>query len=219
MEKFVTFDCYGTLIDWKKGISESFRRITGVEELSDEEIFREYVSLEAEEERGYAPYRLILEKSFISLAMKFNVKVTTAQAKDFSSSMVKWPPFFDTVSALEELGNEGFVRVILSNVDRDLLEQTIANSGMEIDGFVTAEDVGSYKPNAAHWLYFFKHFNASRENSIHVAGSLYHDIEPARKLGLKTIWVNRYGETPGSNPPYNLVISSLIELPALLREF
>jgi 2-haloacid dehalogenase len=216
MEKFVTFDCYGTLIDWKKGIAENFRRITGAKD-SDDTIFKEYVVLEAEEEEEYVPYKRILERSFNSLSLKFRIKVNSSQSRDFSESIVRWPPFGDTVQVMKHLGKNGFRRVILSNVDRDLLEQTIINSGIEIDGFVTAEDVRSYKPNTAHWLYFFDHFGASKENTIHVAGSLYHDIMPAGRLGLKTVWVNRYNETLRNDVRYDSVIPNLLELPGLLN--
>ncbi|MEM0138842.1 MAG: HAD hydrolase-like protein [Thermoplasmatales archaeon] len=194
MVKFATFDCYGTLIDWKRGISDSFKRIVG-EMYPDDEIFNTYVNIEARREGIYDSYRSILEMSFKDLAAIFGVKVTDSQARLFAESITEWPGFYDSAPALKELGENGIKRIILSNVDRDILERTIARANLEVDGFVTAEDVRSYKPNFAHWKYFFTNFNASAENTVHIAGSLYHDIEPATKLGLKAIWVNRYGKS------------------------
>ncbi|MEM0073272.1 MAG: haloacid dehalogenase type II [Thermoplasmatales archaeon] len=196
MVKFATFDCYGTLIDWKKGISDSFKRIVG-EMYPDDEIFKRYVNIEAKREGMYDSYRRILEMSFKDLAAIFGLKVTDFQARQFAESITEWPGFNDSAPALKELGKNGIKRIILSNVDRDILEKTITQANLEVDGFVTAEDVRSYKPNLAHWKYFFTNFNASPENTVHIAGSIYHDIEPATKLGLKAIWVNRYGESSG----------------------
>jgi FMN phosphatase YigB (HAD superfamily) len=122
------------------------------------------------------------------------------------------------VEVLRELGRTGVRRIILSNIDRDLLEETIRRNHLEVDGFVTSEDVRSYKPSPSHWLEFFRRYPEDRRTTLHVAHSLVHDIVPAGKLGMRTVWVDRYGEPrpPSIRPTYTLRdLRGLLELVAM----
>ncbi|MDE1852120.1 MAG: HAD hydrolase-like protein [Thaumarchaeota archaeon] len=115
-------------------------------------------------------------------------------ARRFAGSVPRWPPFGDTSKFLQEMGSRGYKRYILSNVDNDLLEETIGNNGLEVDGFVTAEEVGSYKPRTDHWLEFLRRTGARKDEVLHVAQSVFHDIMPTQQLGIDSVWVNRYQE-------------------------
>lgn len=103
---------------------------------------------------------------------------------------------------MKELGRRGCKRVILSNIDRDILKETILQNSLDVDGYITAEDVGSYKPSFGHWTRFFEVYKANKETTLHVAQSIYHDIIPCSKLAISTAWINRYSEAnpPGINP-------------------
>jgi 2-haloacid dehalogenase len=213
----LTFDCYGTLIDWRKGIETHLGQLLRMNGLaSSVSVYPLYVKLEAEEEGKYKSYREILRDTAIKVAEHFRVPITESEAKLFAESVPSWPPFGDTVESLKELGKSGYKRVILSNIDRDLLKETILQNGLDVDGYITAEDVGSYKPSFGHWNRFFETYKASKGATLHVAQSTYHDIIPGSKLAICTAWINRYSEAspPGINPTY--VLSDLRGLLKLL---
>ena len=191
----LTFDCYGTLIDWRAGVNlrlGSLLREKGLKQGVD--VHSVYVKLEAEQEVQYKSYRRILSDTAQAVAHHFNLTITRNEAESFAASIPTWPPFHDTIRSLKSLGARGYKRVILSNVDRDLLRETVVQNGLEVDGYITAEDVGSYKPALRHWTRFFDEYKASRQETLHVAQSLFHDIVPTAKIGLANVWVNRYGE-------------------------
>jgi len=214
---YLTFDCYGTLVDWEKGISDAlppgFRALAP----APRGVLKEYVEAEKQEERAYKKYRDVLHDSVVCLGSKLRVAVSEAEASRFASSVPEWPAFPDTPAALRSLGRKGYKRYILSNVDTDLLQGTIRNQDLEVDGFVTAEQVGSYKPNPGHWLEFLKRSGAKKAEVLHVAQSLYHDISPTQQMGISSAWVNRYGESlPESlNPAYT--VGSVGELSGVLE--
>ena len=212
--QYLTFDCYGTLIDWRKGIEAhlgELLRKNGV--VPKKKIFPIYVKFEAEEESDSKPYREVLKNTAMRIARHFEMSVPEEQAKEFAESVPYWTPFSDTIETLKELGRRGYKRVILSNVDRDLLRETIRRNGLEVDGFITAEDVRSYKPAVGHWNAFLKRYKASKESTLHIAQSLYHDVLPATKLGFRVAWINRYGEgNEGASPKY-----AFNDLKSLLR--
>jgi len=213
----LTFDCYGTLIDWRKGIEAHLGELLRSNGLtSDASVFPLYVELEAEEEGQYKSYREVLRDTAIRVAERLNVSISERDAKVFAESVPSWPPFSDTVDTLKELGRRGYKRIILSNVDKDLLEKTILQNRLDVDDHITAEDVGSYKPSLGHWNRFFELHKASKETTLHVAQSIYHDIIPSRKLGISTAWINRYSELkpPEISPSY--VFSNLKSLLKLL---
>jgi 2-haloalkanoic acid dehalogenase type II len=201
----LTFDCFGTLIDWRKGIElhlgELLRR-NGLH--SGASVFSLYVKLEAEEEREYKSYNEVLRDTAVRVADHLNVSISDGDAKAFAESVPSWPPFSDTVQTLRELGRRGYTRVILSNVDRDVLDKTILQNRLDVDDRITAEDVGSYKPSLGHWNRFFELYKTSKETTLHVAQSIYHDIIPSSELGISKAWINRYSEVkpPEINPSH-----------------
>ncbi len=201
----VTFDCYGTLIDWRKGIELHLGELLRSNGLApDVEVHPLYVKLEAEEEGQYRSYREVLRDAAVKVADHLKVTITEEQAKEFAASVPSWPAFKDTVETLTELGRRGYKRVILSNIDRDILKKTISQNNLDVDGYITAEDVGSYKPALRHWNRFFEVYKPNRQATIHVAQSVYHDIMPSGKLGISNVWINRYSEAPppGVRPSY-----------------
>jgi len=212
----LTFDCYGTLIDWRKGIDTHLGQLLRRNGLpSGVSVFPLYLKFEAEEEGQYKSYKEVLRDTAIKVAKHLKVSITENEAKMFAASVRSWSPFSDTVESLKELGRRGYKRVILSNIDRDLLKETILQNSLDIDGYITAEDVGSYKPSLGHWNRFFEAYKASKETTLHVAQSIYHDIIPCCKLAISTAWINRYSEAkpPGVNPTYvSRDLRSLIKL-------
>ncbi len=192
--RFLTFDCYGTLVDWKTGIDTELKAALGSVPVGGKELLDAYVSAEKEQESTYRKYREVLGRTAVSLSSRLGVRVTPEAASEFAGSVPRWPAFPDTKGFLREMGSRGYKRYILSNVDNDLLEGTIRMNGLEVDGFVTAEEVGSYKPNHGHWLRFMQKTGARKEEVLHCAQSLYHDIAPTQSLGISSAWVNRYGE-------------------------
>lgn len=212
----LTFDCYGTLIDWRAGIERELVSALGDLKIGGQKLLAAYVEAEKSQESEYRKYREILRGSVASLSGVLGAKVSDAAAREFAGSVPKWPAFPDTALFLREMGSKGYERYILSNVDNDLLEETIRRHGLEVDGFVTAEEVGSYKPKPGHWERFFKMTGARKDRVLHVAQSVYHDIVPARAMGLATAWVNRYHEPMPEAASPTLVTDSLAHLAELL---
>jgi len=200
----LTFDCYGTLIDWRAGIERELARSLGSVRLTGARLLAAYVEAEKSQESAYKKYREVLRETVVSMSEALGVEVSDAAAHEFAASVPRWPAFPDTANFLREMGSRGFKRYILSNVDNDLLEETIDVHGLDIDGFVTAEDVGSYKPNPAHWISFLEKTNIQRGKMLHCAQSVYHDIIPTQIMGIASAWVNRYGEKlgPGIQPDF-----------------
>lgn len=196
----LTFDCYGTLIDWRNGIESHLGELLRKNGLAPAvSVYPIYLKLEAEEEGKYRSYRDILTDTALRTADHFRISITREEAREFAASVPSWRPFVDTLESLKEMGERGYRRVILSNVDRDLLRGTIAQNRLEVDGFVTAEDVGSYKPALGHWNRFFDEYKATKDGTLHVAQSIYHDIRPASGIGLATAWINRYSDPKPSD--------------------
>jgi 2-haloalkanoic acid dehalogenase type II len=192
--RYLTFDCYGTLIDWKSGIEASLSLAVGPTKLRGKELLNAYVSAEKAEEASYKKYREVLGRSAQRLGEKLGRKVSASAARKFAGSVPSWPAFGDTARFLREAGSRGHARYILSNVDTAMLERTISNNGLEIDGYVTAEDVKSYKHNKRHWQSFMEKTGARKNEVLHVAQSVYHDIIPTQEMGIASVWVNRYRE-------------------------
>jgi 2-haloacid dehalogenase len=202
--RYLTFDCYGTLIDWRTGIERALRSALGDIQIGGQELMAAYLDAEKRQEAHYKRYREVLKDSVMALSGRLGTGVTEAAGAEFAASVPKWPAFPDSAKFLREMGERGYKRYILSNVDDDLLGGTIGNSQLAVDGFVTAEQVGSYKPNHAHWLKFMLSTGAAKEEVLHIAQSIYHDILPAQDLGMASAWVNRYNEPmpPGASPQY-----------------
>jgi 2-haloalkanoic acid dehalogenase type II len=192
--RYLTFDCYGTLVDWKTGIEDQLRAALGGVRLGGNGLLRAYMDAEKKQESGYKVYKEVLRDTVLSMSGALGRAVAPESAEEFAHSVPRWPPFPDTREFLHDAGSMGYKRYILSNVDDDLLEETIKRNGLEIDGYVTAEQIRSYKPRPAHWKEFMARTGAGRSEILHVAQSLFHDIVPTGDLGIDSAWVNRYGE-------------------------
>lgn len=219
----LTFDCYGTLIDWETGILWALRpwAIRSGLQLSDEELLGAYGEEESRLERALpkTPYPGILAGSFKALGARFGAAVAEEEARAFARSIRDWPPFPDSPAALASL-KKRYRLAILSNVDRESFRYSNARLGVAFDLVVTAEDVGSYKPDLAHFHEALRRLSAMgvpEDRILHVAQSLYHDIAPAKALGLTTVWVNRRGDkaggiVPGTRAKPDLTVPSLAAL-------
>jgi len=221
----LSFDCYGTLIDWETGILEqALPRLAqvGVKNADPLAVLRAYVKHEAGLEAGsYRPYREVLQKTFLRVGADLGVRLDRASCEGFAAGLTEWPPFPDTVEALKRLAAR-FQLVILSNVDDGLFEQTARLLGNPFHAVITAQQVGSYKPALGHFYAARERLGLSSANWLHVAQSLYHDHVPAKSLGLRTIWVDRPTRLTGTGvaPPAHATpdarTTSLAEVASLL---
>ena len=193
-DRWATFDCYGTLIDWNAGIRAELVRVFG-DDRADELLDRYHdVEREIEREDPSTSYRQVLTEAMRRLG------APAAEEEALARSLPDWPPFPEARASLYEAHDADWRLAILSNTDRDLLEASIERLGVPIDHSVVAGEIGSYKPAHAHWQRFFEETGADRERHVHVAQSHVHDIVPAHELGLRSIWINRLGER-GEPPP------------------
>jgi 2-haloacid dehalogenase len=215
VDRWATFDCYGTLIDWDGGIRAELARVFG-EGAADRLLVR-YHELEPEIEREDPGrrYRAVLAEGLRRLAAEKAVEVSDPDA--LARSLPDWPPFPEVPGALEELRARGWRLAILSNTDPDLLGASLAKIGVPVDLRVVASELGSYKPAYAHWEHFFAESGADREHHVHVAASHFHDIVPASELGLRSVWINRLGETE-IEPRRTRELRDLTQLPEVLDE-
>jgi 2-haloacid dehalogenase len=191
VERWATFDCYGTLIDWNGGIRREFVRLWGEGE-ADGRLHR-YHELEPqiEAEAPGMSYRDVMATVLVRLG-----DVPPGEEDALGRSLPSWPVFPEVPAALAEARGRGWRLAILSNTDPDLIEASKARLGVRFDEAVVASEIGSYKPARRHWDEFFARTGAPRDGHVHVAASRFHDIAPARDLGLRTVWINRLGETP-----------------------
>jgi len=216
----LTFDCYGTLIDWERGIlaaTQSLLTRRGVQ-VAPEAILQSYVRHEARlEAQPWMPYREILCGVMTSLAADFKITLKPGQQDALVNSLPNWPPFPDTVAALKHLATR-FKLVILSNTDDDLFAETQKRLQVSFAAIITAEQVRSYKPSHAHFHEALHQLNVPATNILHVAQSLYHDHIPARALGFNTAWINRpsllpdVGLAPKTNCQTDLIFPDLAAL-------
>lgn len=200
--RVVTFDCYGTLIDWETGIWDAFRAAAAEDGvgLERERVVEAYHAVEAMVEGGeYRPYRDILVETARRVAAECGWSIDRERAGFLPRSLPGWPSFPDTAPALERLADR-FRLGILSNVDEDLLEATCRNLPIPFDFWVTADRVESYKPDLAHFE-AARPFVGDAGGWLHVAQSLYHDVGPANCVGVPVVWVNRKGEERSADGP------------------
>jgi 2-haloalkanoic acid dehalogenase type II len=214
---WVTFDCYGTLIDWEGGIYAALAPLLP-RSIDRDELARQYIAVEAEVERGqYLTYREVLDRASRVLLERLGRPLPSAKPSPLPGSLPAWRPFPEVRRALSDLRTGGRRIAILSNVDRELLAASIRKIGVEPDLTVTAEDCGSYKPAYGHWRTFQKRSGATPKQTVHVGASLYHDMIPAAALGYRTVFINRHGEPLDSVRPTR-VLSDLAALPDVIAE-
>ncbi len=194
----VTFDCYGTLIDWEGGISRAFAVAAAAAGRPPVERAR-VLALHEEIEpivqaEGFRPYREVLAETAWRIASRLGWELTPQRATFLADSLPGWPAFDDTNAALERLAGAGYRLGILSNVDDDLLAATREHFSVSFDLIVTAQQVRSYKPAHGHFLEARERVGDARW--LHAARSYFHDVEPCRKLGIRVAWINRGGSAP-----------------------
>jgi 2-haloacid dehalogenase len=213
--RWATFDCYGTLIDWNAGIGGELERMFGGE--AAPRLLERYHQLEPElESESYRSYREVLTLALEELLREEGLQLPEGEAGALARSLPGWRPFPEVPDALAELRRRGWKLAILSNTDRDLIAASQKQLGVPFDLVVVAEDVQSYKPAHAHWERFFEATTADREHHVHVAASLFHDIAPGQELGVRTVWINRLGET--AEPAPDRELPDLAALPDTLDE-
>jgi 2-haloacid dehalogenase len=198
MERWATFDCYGTLIDWNGGIGRELERLFGADRAGA--LIHRYHEVEPQIQRE-DPGRSYGEVMALALA---ELGAPAGEQDALAQSLPGWEPFPEVPAALEEARGRGWRLAVLSNTDRDFLDASLARIGVPFDETVVASEIGSYKPAPRHWEEFFARTGADRGAHVHVAASLFHDIAPAAALGLKTVWINRLGESPEPQPDVEL---------------
>ena len=209
-DRWATFDCYGTLIDWNAGIRGELARVFG-DERADELLERYHeVEPQIQLENPSRPYREVLTEAMRRLG------AARGEEDALARSLPDWPPFPEALAALAEARASGWKLAILSNTDRDLLDASIERLAVPIDHSVVAGEIRSYKPARRHWERFFEESGADRASHVHVAQSHFHDIIPANELGLRSIWINRRDER--ASPPPTRELPDLTRLPETLDE-
>lgn len=211
--EIVTFDCYGTLIDWNSGIQGAFERAATAEDVEvDAGVLRvRYAEIEAVvEDEAYRPYRDVLAETARRAARAEGWTMQDRTARSFAASLTEWRPFPDTNVALERLAAAGIRLGILSNVDRDLIAGTLGHLAVPFDLIVTAEDVRSYKPAHAHFLE--ARHRIGDAPWLHAAQSYRHDVVPCSQLGIPSAWINRHGERASGDPRPHRELESLVDL-------
>jgi 2-haloacid dehalogenase len=198
VERWATFDCYGTLIDWNGGIGRELERLFGPERASS--LLHAYHELEPQVQRE-DPGRSYREVTAIVLA---RLGAPAEEQGALAESLPRGEPFPEVPASLEEARERGWRLAVLSNTDRDFLDASLARIGVPFDLEIVASEIGSYKPAPGHWEEFFRRTGADRARHVHVAASLFHDIAPAGALGLRTIWINRLGEEAEPQPDVEL---------------
>ncbi len=191
---WVTFDCYGTLIDWEGGVVRALAPFLPAP-VEPSAFAARYITVEAQvEKETYRPYRQILAEASARLMRTLGHPMPPDRREALPESLPDWEPFHEAPEALRELRRAGYRLAILSNVDRDLLATSIVRLGVTPDAVVTAEDCHSYKPAPGHWERFCADTGATPARTIHVGASLYHDMVPAAAMGYRTVFINRHGE-------------------------
>ena len=210
-ERWATFDCYGTLIDWNGGIRGELARVFG-DDRADELLGR-YHRLEPEiEGDGSLSYREVMTEAMRRLG-------APPQEQDaLGRSLPGWRPFPEVPAALAATQERGWRLAVLSNTDREFIDASLAQLRVSFDEVIVASEIGSYKPRSRHWEEFAARTGASPSRHVHVAASLFHDIEPAARLGLTTVWINRLGETAADGARPARELPDLTHLPETLDE-
>ena len=204
MDRWATFDCYGTLIDWNGGIGRELERLFGTERAAS--LLNRYHELERayQRERPDATYRDVLTVALARLAEREGLTLDAGEHDALARSLPGWEPFPDVKAGLEDAQARGWKLAILSNTDRDYIDASMERIGVPFEFAIVASEIGSYKPAHRHWEAFNSKVGATPNAHVHVAASLFHDIAPAVELGLPTVWINRLGEDAEPEPDVEL---------------
>ena len=197
--RVLTFDCYGTLIDWETGIFSALRPIlsTHGRTVDDGKVLELYGEFEAEAEGGpYQPYRNVLAQVVHSFGRRLGFTPSLEEENSLAASVKSWKPWPDTVAALRQLKKK-FRLAILSNIDDDLFMPTARRLVVNFDEVITAQQAQCYKPDPKLFRLALQRIGVPPENVLHIAQSIFHDAVPAKSLGMSTVWVNRKSARPG----------------------
>jgi 2-haloacid dehalogenase len=199
-ERWATFDCYGTLVDWNGGIRAELQSLFGVEHA--DRLLARFHELEPEIQAATpgASYREVLTTALERLASEEGLTLPEGAASALARSLPTWPVFDDVRPGLEEARSRGWKLGILSNTDRDLIDASMVAIGIAFHPVIVASEIESYKPATRHWEVFREQTGSDDRIHVHVAQSLYHDIAPATQLGIPSIWINRLGEAEDARP-------------------
>ena len=213
----ITFDCYGTLIDWETGILRVLRPLLQRHghERSDAQILERYAQLELQAESShYKSYRKVLRNVVVGFAADLAFEVSDVERRCLEESLADWQAFPDTAQALGKLATR-YRLGVLSNVDDDLFTTTAPKLGVKLDHLVTAQQVGAYKPSPQFFHQALEVVAAPKHAVLHVAQSLHHDVAPARRLGIATVWVNRRHDRDGFGATVPSRVQADLEVPDL----
>lgn len=224
--KALSFDCYGTLIDWETGLASALEPMQAAADVSRDELLEAYGNAEHDVEEAYPGMRYseLLELVYARLAERFGLPADVEAARAFGQSVGDWPAFPDTRDALQYLKRH-FKLIILSNVDRTSFARSNERLGIEFDRIFTAEEIGSYKPDLRNFEFLLGHIGddgLAKGDLLHVAQSLFHDHVPANRLGIASAWIDRRrgkqggGATkvPDPMPHFDFRYTSMEELAA-----
>jgi 2-haloacid dehalogenase len=212
-ERWATFDCYGTLIDWHGGLRAGLGSVWP--DADPWALHRRYLEMEAAIQAGSGvPYRQVLIEGLARVANAEGLTIPPGRETTLADALPSWPPFPEVPGSLAELRARGWRIAILSNTDPDYLEASLGHIGVPVDLRVVASEIGSYKPAPGHWEVFFERSGADRSRHIHVAASLFHDIEPCARLGIPSVWIDREAEI--TSLPMAARLTDLTDLPDTL---
>ena len=217
----LSFDCYGTLIDWETGILSTIKSLLTAHSLDlDDRCILELYGQFEREAQGQSPflnYRSVLQRIVTSYGTQLGFQPSPQERDLLVQSIANWQPFPDTVPALKQLKTR-FKLAIISNVDDDLFQESERLLQVQFDWIITAQQTGCYKPDSEIFEQAFRTIGLPRYRHLHVAQSLYHDIAPTHAMGLKTVWVNREGarSTPAMDSPADLEVPDLRTLASIL---
>ena len=193
-DRWATFDCYGTLVDWNAGIRAQLGRLFG--EAESARLLESYHRMEpqVQAQQPALAYREVMARVLGELAVELGRPLPEEEREALGRSLPGWPVFEDAPDALNEAHDRGWKLAMLSNTDRDFIEASIEAIGAPFELAIVAGEIGSYKPAHRHWEAFYEQTGADRDAHVHVAQSHFHDIVPAGELGVPTVWINRLGE-------------------------
>ena len=215
----LTFDCYGTLIDWETGLLRALRPVLRAHgsQLRDEQILALYAELEPPAQNPYRRYREVLEQVVRGMAERLGFQASDAEARSLADSLPQWQPFPDTVTALQKLSTR-YRLAIISNTDDDLFAGTAPHLQVKFDQVITAEQARAYKPSPAPFHLALERLGLPKGQVLHVGQSVYHDVVPAKSLGLATVLVRRrgFGATRVTSDKPDLEVPDLESLAATI---
>ena len=212
----ISFDCYGTMIDWESGIFSALRPILAAhgKPLGDSELLEIFGDLEQAAEAEYKPYRDVLQSVVRGFGDRLRFTPSEAEIRSLPESLALWQAFPDTVSALRRL-KQRYQLAVISNIDDDLLAASAPRLGVTFDYAVTAQQARRYKPGKEIFELAQRRMNVERKHWLHAGQSIYHDVVPARALGIASVWVNRASPRAGAGATKAATAKPVLEVPDL----